>query len=142
MPPAAFPGCGRTRLPREPLFTIERGCAVPARHPQDAFTGHPLTTAQGFDVSHATLQFAPAGDSALTRVARLAMVVAVLVAIAVAGVAMFGHSNSVAASQVGTSMPDTALQLAAVSSTDPSVPQASAVFSRQVQATEEDCSTF
>lgn len=86
-------------------------------------------------MSHTAVQFARAGNSALTRVARPAMVVAVLVAIAVAGVAMFGHSHSVAASEVATSMPDTALQLAAVSITDPSVPQASAVFSRQERAT-------
>jgi hypothetical protein len=70
------------------------------------------------------------------------MVVVVLVAMAVVAAAMFGHSHSVAASQVGTSMPETALQQAAVSGTDPSVPQASAVFLRQEPATEEDCATF
>lgn len=93
-------------------------------------------------MSHATLQFAPAGSSDLTYVARLATVVAVLVAMVVAGAAMFGHSDSVAASQVRTSMRDTALQLAAVTGTDPSVPQASDVFSRQEPATEDVCPTF
>lgn len=55
---------------------------------------------------------------------------------------MFGHSNSVAASHVGTLMPDSALQLASFTSTDLSVPQASAVFSRQEPAGEEACLTF
>jgi len=93
-------------------------------------------------MSHAASQFAPAGNSRLTPVARLAMVVAVLVAMIAAGAAMFGHSNSVAASHVGTSIPDTALQLASFTSTDLSVPQASAVFSRQEPAAEEACPTF
>ena len=38
---------------RERLFTIERGCAVPERHRQHAFAGHPLTTAQELEMSHA-----------------------------------------------------------------------------------------
>jgi len=93
-------------------------------------------------MSHVAIQFASAGKSGLTHVGRLLMVAAVLVAMVVAGTAMFGHSDSVAASQVRTSMPDTALQLAAVTSTDRTVPQASDVFSRQEPATEEACPTF
>ena len=93
-------------------------------------------------MSHAASQSAPAGNSSLTPVARLAIFVAVLVAMILAGAAMFGHSSSVAASHVGTSTPDTALQLASFTSTDLSVPQASDVFSRQEPATEEACSTF
>jgi hypothetical protein len=105
-------------------------------------TGQPLTTAQEFDMSHAASSFAPTGHSRLTPVARFAMVMAVLVAMIVAGSAMFGHSSSVAASHVGTAMPDAALQLASTAGTDLSVPQASAVFSRQEPAAEETCPTF
>lgn len=94
-------------------------------------------------MSHATVQFAPAGNSVLTRLGRPAMVIAVLVATIGVGAVMSGcDSQAAAASRVGTAKPDTALQLAAFSSTDLSVPQASAVFSRQERAPEEDCSTF
>ena len=93
-------------------------------------------------MSHAASQFAPAGNSRWTPVARLAILVAVLIALIAAGAAMFGHSTSVAASHVGTSIPGTALQLASFTGTDPSVPQASAVFSRQEPAAEEACPTF
>jgi hypothetical protein len=104
--------------------------------------GHPVTTAQKLEMPHAASRFTPAANSRLTPVARLAMVVAVLVALFIAGAAMFGHSNSAAASKVGTSIPDTALQLAFVTSTDTSVPQASVVFSRQERDAEEACPTF
>lgn len=93
-------------------------------------------------MSHAAIPFPPAGNSGSANVARFLIVVAVLVAMVVAGAAMFGHSHSVAASSVRTSMQDTALQPAPFTGTDPSVPQASAVFSRGEPASEEACPTF
>jgi hypothetical protein len=100
------------------------------------------STAQEPDMSHAASPFASAGPSRLTPLARVAMAIAVMIAMFLAGAALLGHSNSVAASNVQTSMPAAAVQLAFVTSTDLSVPQASAVFAGQEAAVEEACATF
>jgi len=102
----------------------------------------PLATAQELQMNHAARQSIPAGNSGFTQMTRLLMVAVALLAALIAGSAMFGHSSSAAASQVATSLPDAALQAAATTGTDPSVPQASAVFARWAPADEEACATF
>jgi len=79
-----------------------------------------------------------AAKSGSAHVVRMLMVVAALVAALLAGAAIFGHSSSVAASPVATSLPIGT----GVASTDTSLPQASAVFSGQMTAAEEAGPTF